>query len=80
MGVVRVIRHEDIELQSKNEPRDHGVYEVGSEIGLSDGIYFTLEGVFVVFKGKVVAVFDSTVFIRNKFDESLSFKDVKNMF
>lgn len=36
-------------------------YEVGSAIDIPDGIHYGYEGAFVVFKGIIVAVFDSEI-------------------
>jgi hypothetical protein len=59
MGVYNSIVHNDICLQSKVGDCCMHTYKLGDNLeDHNDGIYVCLEGYYVVFNGKIVAIFD----------------------
>lgn len=84
MGVYNTIifknkKEEEVFIQSKNGDPCAYTYNIGDLSHLEDGIYFALEGSFVVFKGRLVAAFDSEEqHLYDKWDRPLEYPDLQS--
>lgn len=82
MGVYNTIhfknkKEEAVSIQSKNGDPCAYTYNIGDLFHLEDGIYFGLEGSFVVFKGRLVAAFDvDEQHLYDKWDRPLEYPDL----
>lgn len=71
---------EKIQIQSKNGDPAMYDYEIGNLIHIPDGIYFTQDGSFVVYDGRVVAAFDcDEQHLFDKWDRPLEYPDVQSV-
>ena len=85
MGIYNTIHFinkagEKTQIQSKNgEPALYN-YEIGNPIDIEDGIYFTQDGSFVVYNGKIAAAFDSEEpHLYDKWDRLLEYPDLNSI-
>jgi len=54
-------------------------YEIGDEIPINDGIHFAPEGCFVVYEGKVVAIFESKdEFLTDKWGNGMEYPNLSS--
>lgn len=85
MGVYNTInfknkKEEEVFIQSKNGDPCMYAYNIGDLLHLEDGIYFGLEGSFVVFEGRLVAAFDSEEqHLYDKWDRPLDYPDLHSV-
>ena len=68
---------EGFSIQFKSGEQGLYYYEIGDEIPIKDGVHFCPEGAFVVFYGKVVAVFDSKEeFLTDKWGNEMEYPNL----
>lgn len=85
MGVYNTINFknkqgEDCFIQSKNGDPYMNNYAIGNLIEIEDGIYFTQDGSFVVYEGRVVAAFDvEEQHLYDKWDRPLEYPDLQSV-
>lgn len=85
MGVYNTINFtnkagEEMQIQTKNGEPNMYNYEIGNLIDISDGIYFTQDGSFVVYDGRIVAAFDcEEPHLYDKWDRPLEYPDVQSV-
>lgn len=69
------------EIQFKNSDCEMEEYRIGDTINLEDGIYFAIEGAFVVYANVIVAAFDKEEHpLRNKWDGKIKYPDLVSGF
>lgn len=86
MGSLDIIEFENknnknIELQFKNLLSNsmNNYYKINDNINLEDGIYFCLEGCFIIYNKKIVAAFDKNEeFLFDKWNNKLEYPDLTN--
>jgi len=72
-------KKEKIDIHFKNLESNMTIYEIGSDLKLNNGIYFGLEGCFVVYNNRIVASFDEEEDVLfDKWDNKLDYPDLSD--